>query len=93
MCENVFTSVTGGHHSFWLSATDIGQTQGQFRWLDETPVDASTWNDEQPDEFGPGKEACVFLHTDFAKLFDLDCQNKNVVIICEVPSALAFCVP
>jgi diadenosine tetraphosphatase ApaH/serine/threonine PP2A family protein phosphatase len=75
-----------------LSATDIGRTPGQFFWSDETPVDRSTWSTDafpQPDDFGAGKKACVFLHSEFATLFDAGCAEINY-ILCEIPAVLSL---
>jgi Lectin C-type domain len=72
---------------FWVSATDIGRTpHGQFQWVDETPVDKSTWDSGEPNHAGAGRETCVYLDIRSAKLYDYSCSdNKN--IMCEVAAS------
>lgn len=77
-------------NGIWLDASDIGQEPGQFYWSDGTQVDNSTWKTGEPDAFGAGTEACAYLSANAAKLRDWSCSGKSY-ILCEVPSALAFC--
>jgi hypothetical protein len=84
-------------HDFWLSATDIGWAPGYFHWPDDTRVDESTWFPggggyaPQPYNFGAGKEACVWLHTLYAGLFDAECSDISSILF-EIPASLSFCL-
>lgn len=86
-----YFSVTDGS-IFWLSASDVGRVAGQFQWTDGTPVDKSTWQSGEPNSFGKGKEACVYLDTGYAKLLDWSCTTSGPYILCEVHAALASCL-
>jgi hypothetical protein len=70
-----------------LSASDIDKTPGQFYWVDGSHVDNAMWYKEEPNDFGEGKQTCVFLHTAITKLVDEKCDNL-LHILCEVPEAL-----
>lgn len=73
----------------WVSASDIGRTPGQFYWPDGTLVDTTTWNKGDPNGYGTGKPACVYIANSNAKLCDDSCSDTRE-ILCEVPAALAL---
>jgi len=69
-----------------VDASDIGQQPGHFSWSDGRKVNdafSNFWESGQPDDFGAGKETCVWLRADSGKLRDSPCA-KNWAIICEV---------
>jgi hypothetical protein len=84
-------TVAGGYE-FWLSATDIGQKPGIFRWLDGTNVDSLTWERTyaDPNEFGQGKETSAFLSVMKARLYDGPCYHLHSTL-CEVSEPLSSC--
>jgi Lectin C-type domain len=76
---------------FWVSASDINQAPGHFRWPDGEQVDNSTWQRGQPNDFGAGiNDTCVVLDTNHGALFDEICDRESL-ILCEVPPALDYC--
>jgi len=69
-----------------MDASDIGRTPGQFFWPDGTNVNSlfsSFWFGSNPNEFGVGKETCVFLSCDYTKFFDSPC-DWNKTFVCEL---------
>lgn len=83
-----------GNLRFWLAATDVGWSPGWFGWTDGIQVDNSTWfsgDAQQPDSFGVGKEACVFLYAKHAALGDGSCSDTHY-IFCEVPQQSIDCI-
>jgi Lectin C-type domain len=79
-----------GGYNFWLSASDVGQSPGKFHWSDGTMLDKSVWEGGQPDDFGAGKETCVYFNTQYSKLRDFSCSN-TFYTLCEMPSTLNSC--
>jgi hypothetical protein len=75
---------------FWMSASDIGRTPGQFHWEDGSPVDKSEWASGQPDYAGADKEACIYFHTGDAKMRDWRCADY-VRILCVLPVTQYAC--
>jgi len=50
------------------------------------------WQNGEPNSFGKGKEACVYLDTGYAKLLDWSCTTSGPYILCELPAALSSCL-
>jgi len=68
-----------------VDASDVGQEPGQFVWQsDGTKVDAALWARGNPDHFGAGEDAGVYLKTEHGKLFDYRCSSAHFSFICEV---------
>lgn len=92
MCLKMYS--LPGNLRFWLAATDVGWTPGWFVWTDGIQVDNSPWftgDPQQPDSFGVGKEACVFLYAKHAALGDGSCSDTHY-IFCEVPQESIDCI-
>jgi len=71
--------------AFWVDASDVGQQPGQFVWQsDGSKVDAANWGPGNPDDFGAGKKACVYLSTYNAKLGDSPCIYAGWAFVCEL---------
>jgi len=71
---------------FWVDASDIGQQPGHFAWSDGRKVNntfSNFWYSGEPNNFGTGKETCVFLSADSGKLRDEPCSHSRA-IICEL---------
>jgi len=79
--KNVVLSVAD---NFWVDASDVGQQPGQFVWADGTKVDEALWQSGEPNNFGAGREACVYLFTESGKLRDFFCSYTEISFICEV---------
>ncbi|XP_065352923.1 C-type lectin domain family 3 member A-like [Cloeon dipterum] len=82
----------GTNTHWWLSASDVNQTAGDFKWHNGRAFhqDNSMWYNDanEPNSFGKGHEACVNLATSVrAKLNDDDCADskKDHYFVCEVP--------
>ncbi|CAB3388412.1 Hypothetical predicted protein [Cloeon dipterum] len=82
----------GTNTHWWLLASDVNQTAGDFKWHNGRAFDQdnSMWYDhaDEPNSFGKGHEACVNLATSVrAKLNDDDCADnkKDHYFVCEVP--------
>lgn len=77
---------------FWVSASDIGQTPGQFHWPDKSPVDPSLWYKAGgfPQKYKAGQETCVYFYipTSFG---DEPCNSASH-ILCEIPEVLNSCL-
>jgi Lectin C-type domain len=67
---------------FWLSASDVKEP-GQFHWTDGSAVNTSLWGENDPNEFGVGKVACVDFYVNTAKLYDENCSFADRQILCE----------
>jgi len=67
-----------------VDASDIGQQPGQFVWADGTKVDEAFWYNSNPNDFGTGKETCVFLLAPDGHLVDISCTFAGISFICEV---------
>ncbi|XP_065331462.1 uncharacterized protein LOC135933942 [Cloeon dipterum] len=85
--------IHGSNTKWWLSASDVGRTTGDFRWHDgrALPKDSSMWyaDDLEPDSFGKGFEACVNVATyKRTKLTDDACtaNSENYYFVCEPPA-------
>lgn len=86
----IFFLIFVAANGFWMSASDIGWTLGQFHWTDRTPVDAALWESGQPKDFGAGKNTCVVLRPDLMSFQARSCGFSQH-ILCEVPQELHSC--
>lgn len=77
--------------SVWLSAADIGQQAGQFRWGDGTPVDKSMWYYREWSLVGPSGETAVYLAAGYNKLLYYTAAFPKG-IMCQVPTELSSCL-
>jgi hypothetical protein len=78
---------------FWVGATDMGNTAGNFYWEDGRKVDVAWWDYTlgQPDNYGSGKKTCVYLNTyQLNKLFDREC-HYSYHYICKVGVKYSDC--
>ncbi|XP_065336357.1 lectin-like isoform X2 [Cloeon dipterum] len=78
---------------WWVSATDVGNEPGNFTWLDGEILsgESALWDkrEQEPNNFGDGKKACVVLHSHLSEkfywLWDLNCETQ-AFSICESTS-------
>ncbi|XP_059477495.1 C-type lectin domain family 4 member F-like isoform X2 [Neocloeon triangulifer] len=73
---------------WWLSASDIGQRPGEFRWIDGSPIDKNLWDKQsgEPDDHGEDKQTCVLIISgENKRLYDDPCTLEHN-IICELPA-------
>lgn len=77
---------------FWLAASNSGgRGAGKaFSWSDGVKVDAAAWASGQPNDMGPGKDACVEFSVNQGKLGDRKCSQR-LPILCEVPEKMYPC--
>ncbi|XP_059489537.1 low affinity immunoglobulin epsilon Fc receptor-like [Neocloeon triangulifer] len=66
----------------WTSGSYYGHQPGEFHWANGQKISPSMWRLGQPDEFGFGKDSCVYVYD--GALYDEPCTDKNHVI-CEQP--------
>ncbi|CAB3379314.1 Hypothetical predicted protein [Cloeon dipterum] len=66
----------------WTSGSYFGHQPGEFHWGNGQRISTDMWRLGQPDEFGVGKESCVYVYD--GALYDEPCTDKNNVI-CEQP--------
>jgi len=67
----------------WTSGSYNGYQPGDFHWGNGQKISPNMWRLGQPDEFGPGKESCVYIYD--GALYDESCTEKNNVICEQVP--------
>ncbi|KAK8405726.1 hypothetical protein O3P69_001908 [Scylla paramamosain] len=75
------------HHSFfWLGASEVGGTEGNWRWMSGARVRPGDWARDQPDG---GNENCVVLSRDeHPSLHDSPCYT-HTTFICQATNATA----
>ena len=61
----------GGYNKYLVGATDRA-LEGDWRWLNNEPVDGTKWRNTEPNNLY-GKEHCAIFGTD-KKLNDLECK-------------------
>jgi len=81
-----------------VGASDVGQEPGLFMWeegfelLKRSKGNWKTlWEDHEPDDFGHGKETCVWLDQDTGNLCDRPCR-ENMFFICELAPRDQYCL-
>lgn len=72
---------------YWMGASDIGQTPGQFLWGDGSPVDNSLWSFGEPIHNDEGVKTCVVFDSHGDKLLNNPCSEKRY-FMCEVPERI-----
>lgn len=86
--------ISDSNDPFWLSAKYVNSSggSGTFRWEQVgLNVDNSLWGPNEPDQFGPGKQACAYFDSRGDKLFDEDC-SKSLYILCDIPVEIEWCM-
>jgi len=76
-----------------VGASDVGHQPGQFYWENGLKVDDFVWDKawREPDNFGEGIEACVWLRADSGKLCDNLCIAERR-FICELAEEDRHCL-
>jgi hypothetical protein len=77
---------------FWVYASDIGWTPGDFVWADNRTVDSLWWDkiSGDPSDYGYGKNTCVYLNSKQKALCDHSCLY-GTYSLCQLPEQLARC--
>jgi hypothetical protein len=75
--------------NYWVDASDIGRSYGNFFWGNNQTVNNAWWFEQDPNDKGPGKETCVYLHR--GKICDSPCLSKQL-FICQVPAQHVQCM-
>jgi Lectin C-type domain len=79
---------------FWVGASDIGWSLGQFFWTDGTRVNNGLWNGGAvPRKFNStNNKTCVYLYPATSKLYHENCTDEMRSILCEVPPNYTSCL-
>jgi len=84
-----------GNVGFWVGASDIGWSLGQFFWTDGTRVNNGLWygGGGVPRKFNStNNKTCVYLHPATSKLYHENCIDEMRSILCEVPPKYNSCL-
>ena len=81
-----FAKAIGGGEHFMSGGNDL-DNEGVFTYFhSKKPVPYLKWLSGQPDDYR-GKEDCMSFRLDPYGLNDLECHDKSVRLICEIPIA------
>jgi Lectin C-type domain len=67
----------GSTEFYWVGASDVGRTAGDFYWRDGTKLDDELWGASDPNSFQEGKQTCVDIKYTDGKLYDYSCDAKT----------------
>lgn len=80
-----------GKH-LWVSASDIGETEGHYYWADGTPVTRTFWYGKNPKLYSKYRDTCVLVWTSYGLLWDYGCNGGLSYPLCSIPKCLAQCL-
>lgn len=65
------------HSQYWIGASDVGKTAGNFYWWDGTKFNDSLWEQDNPNQFREGQKTCVNIYTRDGMFYDFACAANN----------------
>lgn len=74
------------NQDYWIGLDDL-EDEGEFRWVDGSPVTLSNWARGEPNNAG-GREHCAHFWARNGQLNDLPCDAR-IGVLCEEPCAAA----
>jgi len=74
--QDLIGELTRGRYA-WIGLTDV-MVEGEFRWIDATPLDFQYWHPDQPD--GGDTHDCVLTYNGGAAWGDYYCDDTNGVV-------------
>ncbi|XP_063050304.1 C-type lectin domain family 4 member E-like [Engraulis encrasicolus] len=69
------------YYTAWIGLTDR-ETEGVWKWVDETPLTVGYWMQSQPDNWR-GREDCAHLHR-YRRRWNVEDCNEHLSWICEM---------